>query len=284
MITDTLKIAFQGSPGAFSQLAAREYAETHKEPGTSFAFQDAQFIACTAFTDVFDEVMSGRSQFGVLPLENSSIGSISINYDLMWIDPVAIVAEIITPIRHHLIGLAGSPIEEIREVYSHPAALDQCRKFFADRPDIRPVAHFDTGGAVKFVAENGDPTKAAIASETAAQEYGLQILRSEVEDYPGNSTRFVVVSKHDAHQPLDREYKLSCGFELTNEPGSLAKVLSEVAKAGVNMTKLESRPIPETSWHYRFFLDLQVSGKEQDAKIVSALNDFTDVYKIFGRY
>jgi prephenate dehydratase len=279
MITDVLKIAYQGAPGAFSHQAGWLFAQRIRENA------EPSFISCTSFEDVFNRVISHDSTFGVIPLENSSIGSISINYDLLWSHPVSIVGEISTPIHHHVIGIAGADVDSIAEVYSHPAALDQCRKFFAARPKIRPIAHFDTGGAVKFIAEGGDPTKAAIAGEQAAGHYGLDILLREIEDYPENTTRFAIISLRDENAPWpDPPHKLSCAMELPNTAGSVANVLKQMADLEINLTKFESRPIPETRWHYRFFLDLEIKSDAQEAGVTRVLNDSTEVYKIFGRY
>jgi prephenate dehydratase len=198
---------------------------------------------------------------------------------------VTIVGEIATPIHHHLIGLPGTALKQVSEVYSHPAALDQCRNFFAERPNIRPVVHFDTGGAVRFVAEGGDLSKAAIAGEQAASQYGLQILLRDIEDYPDNTTRFAIISVRHEDDPLPAPpYKLYCGMELSNTAGSLATVLKRFADLEINLTKIESRPIPETKWQYRFFADLEIESDEQNEAVIKVLNDSTEVYKIFGRY
>jgi prephenate dehydratase len=278
MLTDTIKIAFQGAPGAFSHRAGLLFAGNIQQP-------DSQLMPCNSFEEVFNRVISRDATYGVIPIENSSIGSISVNYDLLWANPVAITAEICTPIHHHLIGIGGTDIKDIREVYSHPAALDQCKKFFAEHTHLKAAIHFDTGGAVRFIAESGDSSKAAIAGEAAAKEYGLEILLNNIEDYEQNTTRFIVISLRDekeAKPPVP--HKVSCAMELNHAAGSLAAVLHRLSQLGINLLKIESRPIPEATWHYRFFLDLQIEREDQDAALISVLNDNSEIYKIFGRY
>lgn len=275
--------AFQGVPGAFSHSAGQLFARTLGQPG------EAAFVPCRTFNELFDKVLTKGSDYGVVPLENSSIGSITANYDLLWLSDIAIIGEISMPIHHQLIGIPGAAISELVEVYSHPAALDQCRKLFSELSGIRPVAFFDTSGAAGFVRDTGNPACAAIAGEVAAEEHGLAVLRRNVEDYPENSTRFGIITGAEP-DPNKRNrlpqppYKISCAVELPHKPGSLARLLTRLASLEVNLTKIESRPIPEAAWHYRFFVDIELDGLDQDTGVEQVLKDSSESYKILGRY
>lgn len=270
--------AFQGVPGAFSHSAAKAFSNTLGQQ------VEAKFFPCHTFREMFETVVAGKTNYAVVPLENSSIGSITANYDLLWESPVAIIGEVAIPIHHHLIGLPGINLNELREVYSHPAALDQCRQLFAELPNAKPVAYFDTSGAAQFVKNNGNSAIAAIAGEVAAEEHELVILRRNVEDYTGNSTRFGIIARSlllDLPRP---PYKISAAVELPHEPGALALLLTRLASLEVNLTKIESRPIPEAAWHYRFFVDMELNGQDQDAGVLKVLADSSESHKVLGRY
>jgi len=280
--TDTIRIAYQGVPGAFSHRAGYLFAKAAKVE------ESPEFLACETFAEVFDRVLSGAASHGVLPLENSTIGSIVANYDLLWAHEAYIAGEVSMPIHHQLLGIEGAAVEEIREVYSHPAALDQCSKFFATARHLRAVAHFDTSGAARHVSALKNPAYAAIAGEFAASEYGLHVLKSNIEDYPYNRTRFGVITRPPAAgcdgAPPQAPYKISCAVELPHTPGSLALLLTRIAGLDINLTKIESRPIPEAPWHYRFFIDMELDGQDQDDSVVKVLKDTTETYRLLGRY
>lgn len=277
------RFAFQGVPGAFSHSAGKLFARTLGQEG------GADFHPCNTFAEMFEQVVSGQCEYGVVPLENSSIGSISANYDLLWTTDVKLIGEVSMPIHHHLIGLNGADPFKLSEIYSHPAALDQCRNLFRDLAGVRPVAHFDTSGAARFVREQNDARLAALAGEAAAHEHGLAVLRANVEDYPENTTRFGIISKHARCQDNPQElpnppYKISCAVELPHQPGALAKLLTRLASLELNLTKIESRPIPQVTWHYRFFIDIELDGHDQDAGVVRVLKDSCEAYRLLGRY
>lgn len=276
-------IAFQGIPGAFSHGAGQLYA------GTMGISTEPEFLPCSSFDELFKKVEAGEADYGMVPLENSSAGSISVNYDLLWSSMVAMVGEISIPVHHQLIGLSGARAEELLEIYSHPAALDQCKRLFKELSQARAVPFFDTSGAARFIMEAQNPAFAAIAGEAAAKEHGLQVIRRNVEDYPENSTRFGVIvpsgkAAEHALTPLPDSYKLSCAMELPDRPGSLAKLLSELAKLQVNPTKIEPRPVPECPFTYRFFLDLSLPDRNCDILVVHVLEECTASLKILGRY
>lgn len=276
-VTTGNKIAFQGALGAFSHDAGRKFALSQQ-------FGEPAFVPCNSFEEVFQQVATGHSALGIIPVENSSIGPISVNLDLLWRYDLNMIGEVLSPIHHNLIGLPGASLSSVTHAYSHPAALEQCKKFFAENKQIEAVAYFDTSGAVQLVKDMQDPTVAAIAGDFAAREYKLQILKENIEDYAGNTTRFAVICKDPRVELPSLDYKLSCAVELAHEPGSLAKLLSRLAGLEVNLTKIESRPIPEQPWHYRFFIDIELNGYDQDVGIVKVLCDSTENHKILGRY
>lgn len=291
MSTQTFtKIAFQGALGAFSHQAGKIFYEFTKQHS---AEPEELFIACKTFEDVFDHVENARCRYGVIPLENSSIGSITLNYDLLAKGSTFIIAEVLVDIHHQLMALPGSNLEDVTKVYSHPAALGQCRKFFANlaqtgSPAV-PTEFWDTSGAAQYVSQSNDQSIAAIASEFAAKQYELVILKNNIEDFDGNSTRFGIiisapVAESLAAKQFQSPYKLSCAVELPHRPAALAHLLGPIADQGVNLTKIESRPIPESPWHYRFFLDMQITHPEREPVILNVLANHTNNYKVLGRY
>ena len=192
-------------------------------------------------------------------------------------------AEVVIPIVHNLIGVPGAVFERITQVSSHPVALAQCERFFAQNPTIKRVAMDDTAGSVREVVLAGDPTKAAIASRRAAAVYGGQIVREHLEDHAENYTRFLLLSP-SAEVP-ERADKLSLVVHLAHKPGSLCLALNAFARRDMNLLKIESRPIPGTPWSYCFYLDLQASLKDPNTgAALEELGLYTDSVKILGCY
>src|SRR5262245_56742244 len=226
-----MKIAYQGEPGAFSEAAALQIR------------QDAEAIPCKAFEDVFDVVQSGAADCGVLPIENSIGGSIHRNFDLLVERDLPIVGEIELPVVHHLLAVPGTTLERVRRVYSHPQALAQCDRFLRTLTGVEIIASYDTAGRAKMIADQQMDDAAAIASARAGDVYGLKALRSSIQDFAQNTTRFLVISR----KPLSaaKADKTSIVFTLPNEPGALFKALSVFALRGIDLTKLESRPVPD---------------------------------------
>jgi prephenate dehydratase len=274
----TASYSFQGAPGAFSHQAAIAFSEQVGEPGS--------FVPCQTFGEVFAKVVSGNTKYGAIPLENSSIGSIAANYDLLWTDDAFIIAEYFLPVHHNLIAFPDSKIEDIRTVFSHPAALDQCRRMFKQHPNMAARVHWDTSGAVADVRTSGDRSAAAIAGELAAAEYGMKVLLPNIEDFTHNATRFGLITKTADARTADLKppYKVSFAVELSHKTGSLAGLLAKLAAAGANLTKIESRPIGETPWHYRFFIDMELSSAELESKVQDAFRQDGQNYKALGRY
>lgn len=278
--------ALQGAFGAFSHQAAIRFFD-QLESANGEKTGEAQYISCQNFAEIFEKVSSGDAAYGVIPLENSSIGSIVANYDLLWTSNAYIVQEIFIPVSHNLIGFENTAIESITNVYSHPAALDQCRQLFKRNKQMKAQVHWDTSGSVLFVKESGNKNWAAIASSMAADEHGMHILETGVEDFTHNATRFGLVVGCDDPKSMEKPqapYKISCAAEVEHKPGSLANLLWGLSQHGANLTKIESRPIAETPWHYRFFMDIIVDNAAKDEKILAAMSKNSSKHKILGRY
>ena len=245
-------VTFQGERGAFGEHAIRHWfsGEVTAQPVPDFR-------------SVFDSVLQGRSRFGMVPIENSLTGSIHENYDLLLQYPdLRIVGEQKIRIVHNLIAMQGAGLGDIRRVFSHPQALAQCAKFLDTHPEWERVAFYDTAGAVQHVAATGAKENAAIASEDAAQVYGLSVLRQGLETNVQNYTRFFVIAREEQALPPEaggrRAGKASLCFAVADEPGALFKALQVLADRGLNMKKLESRPIHGKPWEYLFYIDVDL--------------------------
>jgi len=266
-----MRIAYQGEPGAYSEAAALRYSA------------HADVIPCERFDDVFRNVASGRATHGILPVENSIGGSIHRNYDLLLEHDLPIVGEVELPIRHHLLVLPGTPIEQIGQIYSHPQALAQCERFLRDLPNVRVNPTYDTAGSAKLVREQGLTDAAAIASERAAEVFGLERLRSDIQDYSDNITRFLLIGRSmDAEMVPD---KTTVVFSLTNSPGALFKALSVFALRDLDLTKIESRPIRGRPWEYLFYVDIPVGRQDlRCARALVHLAEFARSLRTLGSY
>ena len=266
-----MKIAYQGEPGAFSEAAARRI-----DP-------DAQLQPSKSFEEVFDKVSADPSTWGILPFENSIGGSIHRNYDLLLSHELPIVAEVELPVVHHLLALPGATLAGLRRVYSHPQGLAQCERFLRSLTNVDIIATYDTAGSAKMVADAGLTDAGAIASARAGEVFGLTSLAARVQDFDDNITRFLVVG----HRPIRSAVpdKTSIVFTLPNEPGSLFKALSVFALRGIDLTKLESRPIPGRPWEYLFYVDLAVARDEVTcARALAHLGEFAPMLKTLGTY
>ena len=265
-----MRIAFQGEPGAYSEAAGLRFSD------------HADLLACEAFEDVFAAVASGKATHGILPVENSIGGSIHRNYDLLIEHDLPIVGEVELPIRHHLLALPGTPIERVQRIYSHPQALAQCERFLRELP-ARVHATYDTAGSAKLIREQALADAAAIASERAAQVFGLEILRSDIQDYSDNITRFLLISRiTEPDAPAD---KTTVVFSLANEPGALFKALSVFALRDINLTKLESRPIRGRPWEYLFYVEVDARRDDMAcSRALMHLAEFAKWTRVLGTY
>jgi prephenate dehydratase len=266
-----MRIAFQGELGAFSEAAARR------------VHPDADLVACRSFEEVFTAVNAGPAGYGVLPIENSIGGSIHRNYDLLVEHELPIVAEVELPVVHHLLALPGVALGQLRRVYSHPQGLAQCERFLRTLSGVEIVATYDTAGSAKLVADERLTDAAAIASARAGEVFGLVPLASGIQDYDDNITRFIVIGR----RPLDKipADKTTIAFTVPNVPGALFKALSVFALRDVDLTKLESRPIPGRPWEYLFYADLGVARDElRCARGLGHLAEFAPMLRVLGSY
>ncbi len=235
---------------------------------------------------MFDAVLEGRVEYGIVPLENSLAGSIHENYDLFLRYPdIKIVGETQLRIVHSLIGLPDATLEGIRKVFSHPQGLAQCARFLDEHPYMEKVPFYDTAGSVAYVAKEGKKEYAAIAHEGAAQIYGMKVLKSGIETNPLNYTRFAILARAEL-EVGEPPNKASIVFSTPDKPGSLFKCMKVLADRNINMKKLESRPIAGKPWQYMFYVDIELPEdlevfKEAVAEI-SALSE--DEVRILGMY
>lgn len=269
-------IGIQGELGAFSQEAARQLLG----PKT-------QVAPFPTFEAVFMALRSGRIGSAVIPIENTLAGSVHENYDHLLHFDVRIAAETNVRIVHNLIAAPGVQFRDLRKVYSHPVALNQCLKFFARYPKLERIPFYDTAGSVKMVMEQKAPDSAAIASNVAAAIYGGAILKRSIEDDRRNFTRFFLLfpSKKLPPPPRAKEWKTSLVFTTRNVPGALFRAVSAFALRDLNLTKIESRPLRGKPWEYLFYLDLL--GRESDPPVQSALGhlaEIADFLRVLGTY
>jgi prephenate dehydratase len=279
--TGSLRIAIQGERGSNSHMAALEMLAAEESP--------MDVVPCSASADVVAAVISGRVDAAVLPIENSLHGSVAEHYDLLMEQPVRIVRESLMRIRHNLIAAPGVKLEEVRRVLSHPVALNQCRRYLNDlriKQNAMSVPFYDTAGSVKHVITENQRDSAGVAPEQAAKEYGGEILAHGIEDHAENYTRFhLVVNEND---PVSRNLqdidKMSVAFAVEHRPGTLVKALQALADAGVDLTQIESRPVPGKPWEYVFYVDLRISGAAMADGALAALRSHCGMVKELGRY
>lgn len=256
-----LRVAYQGVEGAYTHLAAqRRYGGLP---------QGALLSGHRTFASAVRAVRDREADVALLPIENTTAGSITATYDLLAEGGVTITAEEVSHISHCLLVLPGTDVAQVREVHSHPQALRQCAAFFDSHAWMSPVEAFDTAGAAQMVRAKGKPELAAIASEAAASRYGLEIAAEGIQTQTGNYTRFVEVALESATVREDVPCRTSIMLELTHEPGALGRVLAAFSQQSVDLSKLESRPIVGTPWRYRFYLD--VEGHSASAPVFAAI-------------
>ncbi|MDO4554909.1 MAG: prephenate dehydratase [Lachnospiraceae bacterium] len=270
-IFDDTRVVYQGVEGAYSQLAAEK-----------FFGEAVDNYHVDTFDDVAKALNNGDADYGVLPIENSSAGNVEGNYDILLKNDVCIVGEVIISIEHALIGLPGSTKEDIKIVYSHPQGLMQCREYLNEM-NVKKISVNNTAGAAKKVLKEQDASHGAVASERAAALYGLSILERKINDRPNNSTRFFILSKK--RQYKKNADKVSISFSLPHESGTLYNILSHLIFNDLSMTNIESAPLRDREWEYRFFID--VEGNLRDPAMKNALKGIreeTADFKILGNY
>ena len=271
-ITKDTKVVYAGVPGAYAEAAMLKFFGT-----------EIDGFNVETFGDAMEAVHSGKADYAVLPIENSSTGSVNDVYDLLSEYDNHIVGETMVKIEHALLGLPGSRLEDIHTVYSHPQGLMQCSQFLDTKRDWQQVSLQNTAASAKRVVDDGNLSQAAIASKQAANNYGLIVLKDHLNDLDNNSTRFVVIS----HKKMfEKEANIiSICFETLHESGSLYSVLSHFIFNGLNMTRIESRPIHGKPWQYQFFVDFAGNLEQQAVKnALHGIQSETESFRILGNY
>jgi prephenate dehydratase len=263
------QVSFQGERGAYSESAA-----------ISFFGETVKTLPLPTFTDVLESTKKDKSEFSVLPVENSLEGSIGESYDLLYSTTLNVVGEIYHKIEHCLIS--SGTINDIDTVYSHPQALGQCRKFLQEHK-LKTVPTYDTAGSVKIIKKMDQKNIACIASKNASKIYQVPIIKEEIADNSNNYTRFLILSKNK-NSSSDKD-KTSIIFSIKHEPGALYRIIENFHKQNVNLTKIESRPKKNTTWEYNFYVDFE--GSEKDSEIIEMLNKIKNeslFFKVLGSY
>lgn len=275
----SVRVAFQGEPGAYSEEAVRRYWRCNAVDGR------VEPVPARSCADVVRMVERGETDHGLLPIENSLAGSVPATYDaLAGATAVWVVGETVLPIHHCLLGVRGATLAGVRIVESHPVALAQCGRFLERHPQMAPRAAYDTAGAAREVSAAGDPARAAIAGRGAAERFGLAVLAADIEDRPDNQTRFLALSRAPVVLAAGTPVKTALVATTPNTPGALHRLLSPLAELGINMSKLESRPTGEP-WTYSFFLELEHEMAPHDlAGALDALRPVSTALRVLGTF
>jgi chorismate mutase/prephenate dehydratase len=270
----SVQVAYPGPDGTHAAAAAdRLFPER------------AELIALPTFAAVVEAATLGDVEFGVLPIESSLAGPVAETHDLLYGSSLSITGETVLPIHHLLLGVEDVPLEAIRVVRSHPMALDQCRILLASMPWATAIATPTTADAAAQVAESGDPGEAAVASERAAEMYGLRVLRSDVGDHPEAYTRFVAVAPYVRLDRASGAWRTAFAFVTDHRPGALHRALEPFGRHGLDLVQLVSRPIPQTPWRYRF--DAVLAGHPLDPIVSETLAEMAGITRqlvVFGSY
>lgn len=264
-----VSVSFQGEPGAYSEAAA-----------VSFFSETASTIPAQTFSEVLENTSSGKTDYAVLPVENSLEGSVGESYDLLYLTDLIVVGEIYHKIEHCLIG-SGS-LDDIDTIYSHPQALGQCRNFI-ERNGIKTVPTYDTAGSVKIIKGLGQNNVACIASRSASEIYDVPVVAEKIANKSDNYTRFLVLSKQA--RPSSGNDKTSIIFSIKHEPGSLYKIIEKFHAGDVNLTKIESRPARTNTWEYNFYVDFEGNADDPGTRqMLESIREHTIYLKVLGSY
>src|SRR6202521_4864853 len=271
----TMRAAFQGEPGAFSEAAAIQLLG-----------ERITTVPRATFDAAFRAVPEGAADALLVPVENSLAGSVVRVYDLLLESDLAIVAETILPIEHHLIGCPGATLQGLRSVASHPMAPAHCARFFSSHPELKRVPAEDTAGSVREALSRGDKSYAAIAGRRAAEHYHGVILAGSIQDNAENFTRFVLLlPENETTTWISPEArKVSLAMRLAHRPGALLASLEPFAQHGVNLLKIESRPIHGHPWEYQFFLDVEAGDTSRLEQALAGVRSATSELRVLGRY
>ncbi len=272
MSSNDITVAYPGREGAHSAAACDRL------------FPAARLVAQASFTEVVEVVTSRAATYGVLPIESSLVGPVNETHDLLYDSALSIVAEAILPIRHCLVGPAQVAVEDVREIHSHPVALDQCRELLVSLPGATAIVAATTGDAAAAVAELGDPAVVAIASARAARMHGLVVLSDDVGDHAAY-TRFAALAPYTRLDRRHGEWRTALTFETHHRPGALHSAIEPLARRAIDMVQLVSRPIPSRPFDYRF--DCVLGGHPLDDEVAAALTEMrteTARLRVFGSY
>ena len=270
-----MRVAFQGEPGAFSEAAAVQLLGA-----------DIPTVPRPTFDATFRAISEGVADALLVPVENTLAGSVVRVYDLLLHSPLEMCGETILPIEHHLMGVPGAKIENLRAVASHPMALVQCERFFEAHPGVKRVPAEDTAGSVREMMDRRDATCGAIAGRRAAAHYGAVVLRENIEDNAENFTRFVLLlPPEDAERFRARDAKkMSIAMRLAHKPGALLASLEPFARNGVNLLKIESRPIHGKPFEYQFYIDVEADRRESLSAALAEVRSATSALRVLGLY
>ncbi len=269
-----LRIAIQGFEGSYHQHAADNFFRRSVDVVPAISFHQLVRMAED----------KNQTEGAVMAIENSIAGSIGPNYSLLLQSNLKIVGEIYTRIHHNLMALPGTKISDLKEVWSHPMAIEQCRKFFLDYPEIGLIEKPDTALSAKQVAEGKLEGVGAIASESAAKLFDLEILEKGIETVKNNYTRFLILSREEALNGTFEANKASLHFRVSHEPGSLLKALNIIAENGLNLSKIQSFPVIKEEWKYYFHADLEFSDLEDYERTIEQLKSVTSMLNVLGVY
>jgi len=267
-----MKIAIQGEKGCFHEMAARQY----------FSNEDVEIVPCSTFDMTLNSVKEGRAALAMMAIENARSGSILYNYSLIRESGLHILGEHNLRIVQNLMALPGQTMRDIRQIRSHPIALAQCMIFLNQYPEITLVEADDTASSARLIAEGRLKNTAAIASRSAAEIYGLEIIAEGIETFKKNYTRFLVIGSHDTGNQTGN--KMSVCFATDHMPGSLARVLVKLAEMDVNLSKIQSVPRLNGEWEYMFYLDLELPSDPDIEAIMSTLAKYTSNLEVLGIY
>jgi prephenate dehydratase len=270
-----MRVAFQGEPGAFSEAAA-----------VQLLGEGIQTVPRPTFEATFRAITEGVADALLVPVENTLAGSVVRVYDLLLESPLEMCGETILPIEHHLMGCPGAKMEELRSAASHPMALAQCERFFETHPGVKRVPAEDTASSVREMMERGDKRDASIAGKRAAGHYGAVILKQSIQDNAENFTRFVLLlppEEAKKYRTADAR-KISLAMRLAHKPGALLASLEPFAKHGVNLLKIESRPIHGRPWEYHFYVDVEAEKHEKLQAALTEVREATSELRVLGQY
>jgi prephenate dehydratase len=270
-----MRVAFQGESGAYSEAAA-----------VQLLGESIQTVPRATFDSTFRAIKDGAADALLVPVENTLAGSVVRVYDLLLESPLEMCGETILPIEHQLMGMPGARFEEIKAVASHPMALAQCELFFATHANLKRVPTEDTAGSVREMMDRGDSHWASIAGRRAATHYGAILLKENIQDNAENFTRFVLLLPREGAKKFRGAgaTKISLAMRLAHKPGALLASLEPFAKHGVNLLKIESRPIHGKPWEYQFFLDVETTQAEAMEKALKEVREATSELRELGRY